>query len=175
MRVEKVEGKDVIVLIFRDPRKVDEQIKADIVAVRKLLGLDPRASKFKVVYDAIAANDTEIAILSRSMMQILIDLASYIDVPEKHIAEKRVSPTRTFEAVEDIAVRPLIQIHSRASLPVASKPDDAFAAVKYHHYWFWIDDRDLLSKQIMSFLLVIFSLAETGGAGKGPIVTVPAG
>jgi hypothetical protein len=175
MRVENVEGKDTVVLIFRDPRKIDEQIKADIAAVRKLLNLNPQASKFKIVYDAVAANDQEIAILSRSMMQILIDLGSLIDVPEKHIAEKRVSPTRTCETVGGISARHLISVHSRASAPVASKPGDAFAAVKYHNYWFWIDDTDLLSKQVMTFLLVIFSLAETGGAGKGPIVTVPAG
>ena len=146
-----------------------------MVAVSEILGLDPQESEFTVVYDAIPTSHQEIAILSRSMMQILSELASYIEVPEKHIAEKRVEPTRRYETAKGISLRPLIQVHSRGDTAVASKPDDAFAAVKYHKYWFWVDDTDLLSKKIISFLLTLFSIAETGGQGGGPIVTIPAG
>jgi len=39
-----------------------------------------------VVYGRIAANDKEIAILSRSILEILIDLSSFIAVPEDQVA-----------------------------------------------------------------------------------------
>ncbi len=55
------------------------------------------------------------------------------------------------------------------------KPDDACAAVSFRGYWFRIDDRDLMSKKIFSFIMMIFSLTETGGKKGAPIVTIPAG
>ena len=39
------------------------------------------AREFNVVYGNYPENDTEVAILSRSILQLLIDLASHIDVP----------------------------------------------------------------------------------------------
>jgi hypothetical protein len=42
----------------------------------KLLGLDPEASEFSIVYGSVAANDKEIAILTRSVLEIITDLSS---------------------------------------------------------------------------------------------------
>ena len=53
-------------------------------------------------------------------------------------------------------------------------PDDAYVAVKYRDGWFWIDDRDHDSKSAFSFLMLLFSLTETGTTQTAPIVTVPA-
>ena len=55
------------------------------------------------------------------------------------------------------------------------KPSDAFAAIHYHNYWFWIDDRDFQSKSLFSFLYFLVSLTETGGKEGAPIVTIPIG
>ena len=40
----------------------------------------------------MAANDKKIAILSRSILEILVDLSSFITVPEAHVTDRRVSP-----------------------------------------------------------------------------------
>ena len=45
----------------------------------------------------------------------------------------------------------------------ADKPDFVFTAVKYRDHWFWIDDRDMRSKRTFAFLMILFSLTETGG------------
>jgi hypothetical protein len=37
--------------------------------------------------------------------------------------------------------------------------------------WFWIEDRDQKSKQILSFLMIKFSLTEGGPSQGAPIVT----
>ena len=151
--------------------KVDEATQEESLAARKMLGLDPLAQEFTVVYASIAKNDRELAILSRSILEIIIDLASYIEVPEIHVQEKRVNPTQTDASGAGGLSPPMIRIHSSPE-----KPADAFVKVPYHGYWFWIDDRDLPSKRMFSFLMFIFTLVEkTDGKEGAPIVTIPAG
>jgi hypothetical protein len=47
-------------------------------------------------------------------------------------------------------------------------------AVRYRDSWFWIDDRDHPSKAAFNFLMLLFSLTETGSTQSAPLVTVPA-
>ena len=42
------------------------------------------------------------------------------------------------------------------------KPADAFAAVHYRDYWFWVDDGDLRTKRALTAVMFFFTLAETG-------------
>lgn len=55
------------------------------------------------------------------------------------------------------------------------EPADAYVAVKYRDCWFWIDDRDPRAEAMLTFLMILFSLTETGGASGAPLVTIPAG
>jgi hypothetical protein len=41
--------------------------------------------------------------------------------------------------------------------------------------WFWLDDRDLASKKVLSALLLMVNLAESGQPATAPLVTIPAG
>lgn len=168
LRVQKKNEQEATLLTLRG--KVDEAAREDSLAVRKMLGLDPEAQDFTIAYGAVARDDRELAILSRSILEILIDLASCIEVPEIHVAEKRVNPTQMEESAQDGFSSPLIRIQSSSG-----KPAEAFIAVPYHNFWFWIDDRDLPSKRMFSFLMFVFTLVETGGKEGVPIVTIPAG
>jgi hypothetical protein len=168
LRVQRTNEKEATLMTLRG--KVDEATEEDSLAVRKMLGLDPAAQEFTVAYASIAKDDRELAILSRSILEIIIDLASHIEVPAVHVEEKRVNPTQVEEIAAGGSQRPLIRIHSSHE-----KPADAFIAVPYHGYWFWIDDRDLPSKGMFTFLMFIFTLVETGGKEGAPIVTIPAG
>ena len=134
-----------------------------------MLGLDPHTREFRVIYGSIASNNREIAILSRSVLQVISNLASFIEVPEAHITENRVNPSSTEARADGSSVPPLMRI--RSSL---EKPEDAFVAVPYHNYWFWIDDKDLRSKGLFSFLMFIFNLVDTGIKEGAPVVTIPA-
>ena len=55
------------------------------------------------------------------------------------------------------------------------KPPRTYSAVKYKDYWFWIDDGDFASKRSFAFLMILFSLTETGGHQGLPLVTIPVG
>jgi len=45
--------------------------------------------------------------------------------------------------------------------------------VPFKGYWYWIDDTDIASKRIFTFLMILFSLAETGQSTAAPVVTIP--
>ena len=60
-------------------------------------------------------------------------------------------------------------------LSAEDEPDDAFISVRYREKWFYIDDRDYQSKRMFSFLLLLFTLTESGDARKAPILTIPTG
>jgi hypothetical protein len=166
LRVRRVDHEEAVLMAFR--REVDPSLEAEVLAVRQMLGLDPTGREFQVVYGSVAANDKQIAMLSRSILEILVDLSSFITVPEAHVADRRVGPTADPEVGPGGPIRPLIRI---ASSP--ERPADAFLAAPYRGYWFWIDDRDMPSKRLFSFLMFIFTLVETGGREGAPVLTIP--
>jgi hypothetical protein len=167
MRFKKVDKEQTDLTIILGKR--DQATKALGMEVRKMLGLAPEADALKVVYGSIARDDKEIAILTRSILEVLVDMSTDIEVPASDVKEKRVSPTFAETAAGE-KIRPLIRIQSSPK-----KPADAFVAVPYRNAYFWIDDRDLMSKKIFSFLMFVFTLVETGEKGTAPIVTIPTG
>ncbi len=163
MRIKPVEKKKVVVMFFR--KKLEDQILTEVNTVRQILGLHKEAREFHVVYGSFAHHDREIAILTRSILQIMLEQASHIMVPAKDVDEGRVA----FQADEDDVGSP-VTIRVRNS---TSRPNDAYVTVRYRNRWFWIDDRDFTSKRVFSFLMLLFSLTETGDRGGAPIVTIP--
>jgi len=171
MRVKKnAEGKATAAAVIFRQKGVEPEVAAEIDSVKKLLGLSADEHEFQVVYGEPGANDREIAILTRSMMEILSELASYIDIPASHLAEHRATADIAVENDTEAAlgVEPLIRIQSSPQ-----RPDDAFVAVKYREHWFSIDDCDIKSKKVFSFLMFLFTLAETGMPEQAPVLTIP--
>src|SRR4051794_19494821 len=107
MRVQKTGENEGVVMSFRGKR--DPAVEADVAEVGKTLGLSQDAQEFRVAYGAIAKDDKEIAILSRSMLEILIDLASYIQVPPEHVQQQRVNATMPEEMLGSVPVPPLMR------------------------------------------------------------------
>jgi len=142
------------------------EIQADRALVRKLLGLRPNLEEYKIVFGTVSRKDDEIAMQTRSGFQILNLLGSNVEVPPEHVAERRTYPP-IVESGDAQSLPPLIRIHAEQS-----QPTDAFAAVKYRDYWYWIDDKDFRSKGIFTFLMIIMTLSETGEKPQLPIVTI---
>jgi hypothetical protein len=167
MRMKAVGDKQTLVLFLRPA--TDEAVAVPSRRIRELLGLNAEAREFTVTYGAYPANDTEIVLLSRSMLQIMVDLASYIDVPPADAAEGRVYvPSRGPEELR--LAPPLLKINQGEAAP-----QDAYAAVRYRNHWFWIDDRDVRTKGMFNFLMFMFTLTETGNTQvQAPVVTIPA-
>ena len=142
---------------------------ADQTLVRKLLGLRPGLREFKVVYGSQAEGDDVIAIQTRSGFQIMVELGAEVQVPADHVTDRRTYPSSPEPGAGPDTLLPLVRIQSGTSAP-----GDAFAAVKYRDHWYWIDDRDFRSKSVISFLMVIMTLAEKDEKAPPPVVTIPA-
>ena len=145
------------------------EVKEDSQAARKLLGLEPGLTEFNVTFGTVPRNTREVAMTTRSMFEVLLELAAAVDVPAAHVREQRVLPMRAGEG-KGAEFKPLVNIHSGAKAP-----DDAYAAIPYKGYWFWIDDRDMPSKRLFTFLMILFSLSESGQGQAAPVVTISAG
>lgn len=148
-------------------KNLPPEIQADRDLVRKLLGVRPDLEELKVIYGGLSNKDDTVAIQTRSGLQILAQLGANIEVPPEHISELRTYPPIPESGGSAQSLPPLIRIHAEKS-----QPADAFAAVKYRDYWYWIDDRDFRSKGIFTFLMIIMTLAEKGENVQGPIVTI---
>ena len=169
MRLLPGDRKDAGVLLTFGS-KLDPSAQSDSHAIRKILGLDPAAREFRVVYGALSTHDKEIAMLTRSALEILIDLSSYITVPEAHVAEHRVGATAAPEQGPGGPIRPLLRVASGRD-----KPADVLVAIPYRDHWFWIDDRDIASKRMFSFIMFIFTLVEPASKDNPPVLTIPTG
>jgi len=167
-RIEKHgEGDVSLVVIQGESSKENEQLQDRI---DELLGLDPELDEFRLVFGKEASAPDEIAMLTRSILEMLAALSLWIDVPPEHITDGRVRPGRDSRAMEEFDFEPMIRVRSSTA-----RPDDSFVTVRYGGKWFWIDNNDFRSKRTLSFMQLMFSLAESGGGQTAPVVTVQAG
>jgi hypothetical protein len=167
MRVEEDKVKGATGVVFFRRGDVTPEITEKSAEVRRLLNLPPEQQKFVLTYSPVRGAEGELAVNSRSMLQVMAAFASYLDVPEEHLQEHRASPS--FQHAGDGTRQDSVQIHSGKE-----KPDHAFAAVYYRDYWFWIDDGDLRTKRALTAVMFFFTLADTGTNEKLPLITIPA-
>jgi len=168
IRVRQDGDQVTTVIVFQ--RDLSDELRKDMDLVRRLLGLNPEAHEFRLVYGHFSQSSDELAILTRSMMEVLMEIATYVKVPPKDLEEGRLRPV-----LEDATELPSGLSHIMRVVSSEREPTDAFVSVRYRDHWFWIDDRDPLSRGMLSFLMVLFSLSETGGPSVAPLVTIPAG
>ena len=165
----KKDGKGELVTVLRfHTGKISPEIQSDIAEMRRLLGLNPAANEFQVVAGVVPANDTEIAVITRSILNLMETMAAQVEVPTEDLAKSRAFSGFEHDQGVSGVVR-LIRIHSGRS-----SPPDAFVAVKYRKSWFWIDDTDLESKHVFSLIMNLFTMIDTGQTENEPIVTIPA-
>lgn len=148
---------------------VDEDVEKSIRFVKDKLGINPNNDEPQLVFGSRQRNPDQIALLTRSVQEILTEFSVGVDVPERDLAEGRATPKLRLDPGAGLRDYPLMRIQSGDE-----RPADAFAAVPYRNRWFWIDDRDLNSKRMFMFLTVFSALAETGTAPQTPLITLPA-
>ena len=147
---------------------ISDETRADTAELRKLLRLDPEAGEFKLSFGSTQADDKEVAVVMRSLMHLLSTMAALVEVPPEDLADRRATPGWESAQGSEKPVR-MIEIHSSKE-----KVDDAFVSIHYRDHWYWIDDRDLKSKRVFAFMLMLFTLADTGEKEGLPLITIPA-
>jgi len=170
MKILKKGGQDESTVMFFYRENITPEIATAFADLRQLLGLQPGQGEMTVSYGFLPATDREMAMLTRSMMQIMVALASQVSVPPGHVADGRTVATLSGSKDFNADLGQFIKINSGPD-----KPDNTYSAVKYKDHWFWVDDRDFKSKQAFAFLMILFSLTESGVQKDLPLVTIPAG
>ncbi len=97
-------------------RDIPPDIQAERETMRKILGLNPDKSEFRIIFGTGTDRDDVIAIQTRSGMQILGELSAFVSVPEDHCGTAALSSGS--EAAEGQEALPaLVRIASGASRP----------------------------------------------------------
>lgn len=133
---------------------------------KRLLGMPPGGEESEVVYGRTARHSGQIALLTRSMLGVLSQLAFEVEVPAADVAQGRTMLTKR---ELDGRQQPVVAIHSGKSVP-----PDAFTAIQYRDTWFWVADDDFDSKLAFSAVQILLALAKTINP-PGTVVTIPAG
>jgi len=156
------------IMVFR-AHHVDEAMATTAQRVRELLHFSPDAQEFRLAFGAVPQGEKEIAMLTRSMMEILGEASAGVEIPASDVDEGRVSKMGAPGASEGVGPRFLIRVHSSTSKPEAK---EVFTAERYRNHWFWVDDRDLSSKRGLGFLMILFTLVESGPTAAPPVLSI---
>ena len=132
--------------------------------LRALLGLSQDATEFRLVFGFLPADDQEIAVVTRSVLHVIMGLSTRADLPAGDVEEGRATP-----GIPDTERSRGFRIHSSPD-----EPGDAFVSVRYRDAWFWIDDRDLMSKRAFAFVLLLFTMTDSDTNVSAPQLTISA-
>jgi hypothetical protein len=164
-RSNKEDEKARIVLYVADTGQ-DAQTRADLSFLLEILGLRQGVKEFTLSYGLIADNPDAVAVLTVSILDMMVDLARQVDVPQEHIDEGRTYPT----FVDTGLGGPLFKVQSSLK-----KPEMPYVAIQERGHWFYIDDRDLMSKRTFGVVQILLSLTDAGETAKGPVVSIGGG
>ena len=177
IRIERSKDNAETAVIGFPPTHVGPDILAKTAEVRRILRLGPPVRAYQVRYGGWSGKPDEIAIVTRSMLQVMLELGILAQVPESDIAGGRATPgaagppsAGSSSAVAPAAAAaPLLNIRSSAS-----PPPESYVAIPYKGRWFWIGEDDIRSKSIFTSVMLLFSISDVGVRAAPPVVTVPA-
>lgn len=167
LRVDVDEAKDQAGVVFFRREGLPQDVLEKSMEIRRLLKLPPEQQNFVLTYSPVRGTDSELAVNSRSMLQIMAAFSSYADVPQEDLDRSRASPSFERTGTED--AQHAVRIHSGKDKPV-----DAFASVFYRNTWFWVDDGDFKTKRALTAVMFFFTLTERRTEEPLPLVTIPA-
>jgi hypothetical protein len=97
-------------------------------------------------------------------------LANGVEVPPEHVTAGLVCPPEDADGRE--ATGGLFAVHATAG---HKPPANAYVAVRYRGYWYYLDDHDAPSKETFALVLQLSRLDFRRPPGGGPLLTLPAG
>jgi hypothetical protein len=164
IRRRPVEGQEADLFLFLSEEPESEELRSEIRRFQELLGVDPQLREFRVTYGLLPDEPGDIAVLTGSIWEIMLNLAWQFEVPAEHVEKGRTSAAFRSERTGGI---PPIRVSFSEEEPL-----DAFVAVQEQGYWFFIDQNDRRSKRAFSFLQLLLNLVETATPDRSPLVTI---
>ena len=153
---QRAGGRRVILLLDAEKGPGAEAMRQ----MRQLLGVSQGSRELEVVYGGQRRAPGQLAVQTRSMLQILNELGAQVDVAEQDVQRGETGAALPGERIIRV-------------LQGGKPPADAYAAVPYRDRWFWIPAGDYGSKAVFTFAYVLQVLAESGQGAPTPLVTIP--
>jgi len=153
-------GRDII-MTFNN-KNLDEATQLKKKRLGELLGLNPDLDRYHVMYGPYASDDGTLAMQTRSIIQMLVAMSGFIDVP----------PEKSSQAAGGYNFPPGVTrpFHVRSG---PKRPEESFAQIKYKGYWYWIENHDLESKRVFTLMLFLTTLTNYAGDQNAPVLTIP--
>ena len=167
-RIERGKGGAESTIIAFPPSD-DPQLAANVAEVQSILHLKPGSRIVNIFYGGYSGKDDEIAMSTRSMLQIMLELGAIVRVPAADVAAGMAAPGFV-DTDSTGSAAPFVLNVGSGDAP----PKDAYVAIPYNGRWFWIANTDIRSKSVFTFVMLLFSISDTGPRGSGPVVTIPA-
>lgn len=155
--------------------------RPDVNELVSLLHLQPGRTSYEVTIgsdkhpasDRTARGATSINVFPRSVIQASYYLSHGVVVPPEHYAcgtatAPVVNEGRAFDWQEVFG-----GLFTVNSVKQFRRPACASVAVKYRDYWYYIDDRDAVTKATFSLLLTMTRVNLLGTRKGGPMLTLP--
>jgi hypothetical protein len=162
---DKVRGKVTLLIMRLDD--ISSDVAAKQLELRHMLKLAPDLDRFALLYSPGRGGPNELAVNSRSMLQIMAAFSTYMEVPAEH----RKDMNKISAALETDSADAPTEFHIHSS---STEPTDAFVAVKYRGFWFWIENSDWNGKRALMAIVYLFTLADAGSGERLPVITIPA-
>ena len=169
IRVERQQQKgteEATIITF--PPTANPQLVANSREIATILHLNPALREFHVFFGGDSGKDNEISMNTRSLLQVLLELATIVQVPASDVATGMAAPGLVADQSSETQDRPFLIINSGDAAP-----SNAFVAVQYNGHWFWIPGTDIRSKLALDFVMLLFSISDTGPKTAAPVLTVP--
>jgi hypothetical protein len=160
-------------LWVHQPADSESPLAADVAAVRRALDLEPGRDDFRLTAFPFGRQRDEVGMRCRSLLGVLYFLSASVEPPAPHVAAGLVTVTRHEDGQPfdwSKVTGKVMAIHSRQE-----RPQNAYVAVQYRGWWFYIADDDRNSKATFSLLNILFSLQSATGKGRSPLLTLPLG
>jgi hypothetical protein len=160
---------------------LDHPVIAELAA---LLNMKPRLPRYEIVvapgvvadprlFPGTPHNDLELS--TRSNAQVFYYLSNGVEVPPEHLESGvAISPVGADGAMFDprAVTDGLFAVHSAKG---HKPPKTAYLAVKERGYWYYIDDRDQISKATLALVLQMSRLDFSRQTPAAPFLTLPVG
>jgi hypothetical protein len=144
--------------------------------------VDPEVSTLKITTEELPPfsdpNGPRLELLdleTRSLLQALFFVSHGIDVPKEHIVAGKVPMTCNPDGTSfdwRQVMDGLFHVHCVKS---KRRPEEAYVAVRYEDYWYYIDHRDRDTKATFALLLEVSRLELQSYESEAPLLTIPLG
>ena len=164
-------GKKGVMYIHPNLSTAENSDVARLKTLLKLKSPQTEIEQYEMGSGVCFTSSNRLNIVTRSMTDILFYIAQGVETPQDHIEKKLITVTHMPDGkVFDWGTFHKKLIKTRWS---KTQPDDAYIAVKYRGYWFYIADSDIESKKSFLLLQILGDLRAGAAPSAGPVLTLP--